>query len=366
MNYRLSTILRQKSYTSDTTETIDLDMADPISQLIIELAVTGVGDVATAHAIACLSKIEIVDGSDVLFSLSGYEAEAVDIYHNKAMRSNWNPYLTGNDCQRFIGINFGRFLWDPLLAFDPKKFRNPQLKLSLSIAAGGNAATPCKLQVWAALFDQKVVTPVGFFMHKEVKDYVMAASAHEYTDLPRDYPYRKLFIRNLEAGTEPCQNIGNVKLSEDQDKRVVLDQSMVTMLRTIALEHPVLVEQIMFAATAAGVNVFTTATERCTATFAKWAAAVGTLPYASYGSAGGRMVVYSGSSENAVAIVTGYTPHGVFEVPFGDQLDMEDWYKVNVGIGNLKLDITGASGLAGTETCQIFLQQLRKYAGAAA
>jgi len=363
MNYRLSTILPQKSYTASETETIDLDMADPISQLIIELGVTNVGDVATAHAIACLSKIEIVDGSDVLFSLSGYEAEALDIYHNKGMRSNWNPYLNGLGCQRFVGINFGRKLWDPLLAFDPKKFRNPQLKVSLSVGAGGNAGTPCTLQVWAALFDQKVVTPVGFLMHKEIKDYVMKQSAHEYTDMPRDYPYRKLLIRNLEPGTEPCQNIGNVKLAEDQDKRVVFDQDMVTLLRAIAMEHPVLVEQIMFACTTAGVSVFTTVTERATATFADWAAAVASGAYASYGSAGGRMTAICGTgATNAIALVAGYIPHGVFEVPFGDQMDMEDWYDVTKGIGSLKLDIKGSSGLASTETCQIFLQQLRKYA----
>jgi hypothetical protein len=361
MNYRLSTVKARETYTADKTEIIDLDMADPVSQLIIELAVTGVGDVATAHAIACLSKIEVVDGSDVLFSLSGYEAEAVDICHNKTIRSNWNPYLTGNDVQRFIGINFGRYLWDPILAFDPKKFRNPQLKLTLDIDAGGNNSNSNKLQVWAALFDQKSITPMGFLMHKELKSYTMTASGHEYTDMPTDYPYRKLFVRNLEAGTEPCQNIANIKLSEDQDKRVVFDHEAVTLLRAIAALSPQYIEQIMFAATAAGVNVFTTVTERATATFAKWAAASGTLPYASYGSAGGRMVVYSGSSENAVAIVAGYVPHGAFEIPFGEQMDPEDWYMVNKGIGSLKLDITGASGLAGTETCQIFLQQLRPY-----
>ncbi|MDP2366526.1 MAG: hypothetical protein Q8M94_22455, partial [Ignavibacteria bacterium] len=151
MNHRLSTILPRSTYNADKTEIIELDMADPVSQIIVELAVTGVGDVATAHAIACLTKIEIVDGSEVLFSLSGYEAEAVDINHNGGMRSNWNPYLTGNDVQRFIGINFGRFLWDPLLAFDPKKFRNPQLKLTLDIDAGGNASNSNKLQVWGAM-----------------------------------------------------------------------------------------------------------------------------------------------------------------------------------------------------------------------
>lgn len=362
MNYRLSTILPLSTYDADKTEIIELDMADPISQIIIELAVTNVGDTPTAHAIACLSKVEIVDGSEVLYSLSGYEAEAIDIYHIGCLRSNWNPYLNGLDVQRFIGINFGRYLWDPLLAFDPKKFRNPQLKLSLDIGAGGNANVSCKLQVWAALFDQKTIEPAGFLMHKEVKDYTIGASSHEYTELPLDYPYRQMFIRNLEAGTEPGSNIANIKLSEDQDKRVVFNHLAEDLLRTFGYQLPQLVEQIMFAAKTGTSNVFTTVSARATATFATWAAALGTGIFASYGSAGGRMVVDAGAAENAVAIVAGFLPHGVYPIPFGDQMDVEDWYKVNEGIGSLKLDITGGSGAAGTETCQIVLQQLRNYA----
>lgn len=365
MNYRLSTIHARKTYTSDITEIIDLNLVDPLSQLIIELAVTGVGDTATAHAIACLEKIELVDGSDVLFSLSGYEAEAVDIYNNKVMRSNWNPYLTGNDVQRFVAINFGRYLWDPELAFDPKKFRNPQLKLSLNIDAGGNASNSNKLQVWGAMFDQKAVTPIGFLMHKEVKNYIMTASGHEYTDLPRDFPYRKLFLRCQKAGTEPNQLVNNVKLSEDQDKKIIFDHGTEDIFRCIAMNNPQLIEQIMFAAKTATCNVFTTVATRATATFCKWAGAVGTEPYASYGSAGGRMVVDSGSDENAVAIVAGWLPHSTWEIPFGLQDQIEDWYDASK-VGNLKLDIKGESGLAGTETLQIFLQQLRKYAGAGA
>ncbi len=360
MNYRLSTLFARKAYTVDATEVIDINVADPISQLIIELSTLNVGDVATAHAIACLKKVEVVDGSDVLFSLSGYEAEAVDIYHNKVMRSNWNAYLTTLGVQRFLGINFGRKLWDPLLAFDPKKFNNPQLKISLDIDAGGNAPSTNYLQVWAALFDEKVINPVGFLMHKEVKDYAMAVSAHEYTDLPIDYPYRKLFVRQQTAGTEPCQHIDNIKLSEDQDKRIIFDHTPADLLRTIAAVNPQLIEQIMFAGTAAGVNVFTTVSERATATFAKWAAAVGTLPYASLGSAGGRMVVYSGSSENGVAIVAGFVPHGTYEVPFGDQGDPEDWFDPSA-LRALKLDVKATAGALSTDSVQVFLQQLRRY-----
>uniref|UniRef100_A0A6H1ZQI0 Uncharacterized protein n=1 Tax=viral metagenome TaxID=1070528 RepID=A0A6H1ZQI0_9ZZZZ len=361
MNYRLSTIHARKTYGTDTTEIIDLDMKDPISQLIIELAVTNVtSESATAHAIASLAKIEIIDGSDVLFSLNGYEAEAVDIIHNKVMRSNWNMYLDGNDVQRFVGINFGRYLWDKMLAFDPTRFRNPQLKLTLDVGAGGIASVSNKLQVWAALFDEKAISPIGFLMHKEIKDYLMSSAAHEYTDLPRDYPYRKLFIRAQVAGTEPNSIIGNIKLSEDQEKRVICNHGAQDLLRTMAAMNPALVENIIFGGRVNGSYVFTTATERTQATFVTFGSVTGTNVFATYGSAGGRMAVDSGASENAIAIVRGWTPHGTYEIPFGDQMDIDDWYDV-AKVGSLRADITAVSGIAATDYCQLFLQQLRRY-----
>lgn len=361
MNHRLSTLFSRKSYTANTTEVIDINMADPISQLIIELAVTGVGDVATAHAIACLTKVELVDGSDVLFSLSGYEAEAADIYHNKRMRSNWNPYLTGNDVQRFIGINFGRMLWDPELAFDPTKFKNPQLKLSLDIDAGGNAPTTNKLQVLAALFDEKAISPIGFLMHKEIKDYAMAASAHEYTDLPTDHPYRKLFLRSMYPGTEPDQIIDNIKLSEDQDKRIVFNHNTRELFQQLSADNPQLLESIICPITTGATYGFCTPSSRVYGSITTWAAAVAASSPAFYDGAGGRFAKISSTAASNVQVkVEGYSPHGTFEIPFGDQNDMEDWYDPSA-IRALKLDVTAASGISTTKTLQVFLQQLRRY-----
>ena len=365
MNYRLSTIHARKTYTSDITEIIDLNLVDPLSQLIIELAVTGVGDASTAHAIACLEKIELVDGSDVLFSLSGYEAEAVDIYNNKAMRKNWNPYLTGMDVQRFVAINFGRYLWDPQLAFDPKKFRNPQLKLTLNIDAGGNASNSNKLQVWGAMFDQKEVSPIGFLMHKEIKSYIMTASGHEYTDMPRDYSYRKLLLRCQKAGTEPNQLVNHVKLSEDQDKKIVLDHGTEDIFRTIAETNPMITELIMFPITTTSGNRYCTPTTRVNGNITEWAAAIAAGAMAFYDGDGGRFkAICATGPTNAQAVVNGWLPHATWEIPFGLQDMIEDWYDVTK-VGSLKLDITGESGLAGTETLQIFLQQLRRYGAAA-
>lgn len=362
MNYRLATVHARESFSSDTTKVIDLDMSDPISSLIIELAVTnGASAAPTAHALACLTKIELVDGSDVLYSLNGYEADAADWYSNGVIRSPWNVYLSGLDTQRFIHINFGRFLWDPVLAFDPKRFTNPQLKITLDIDAGGASASANKIQVLANLFDEKRIIPLGFLMHKELKSYAMAASAHEYTDLPTDYPYRKLFVRSQTAGTEGCQLVNNIKLSEENDKRVIVDDDPVDILRSLgSISKPYFEHIIGYVGTSA-TNGFCTPTERVNGVCQRWALTAGAGEIAFYDGDGGRFKVIAATlASNMQVLVNGWAPHATWEIPFGDQQDMNDWFDV-AKLGNLKADITATSGASSSNTTQIFLQQLRKY-----
>jgi len=362
MNYRLSTLFNRKSYIADYTEVIDIKVADPISQLIIELAANITNDQSiTAHVIRCLAKIEIVDGSDVLFSLSGAEAEAVDWYHNKIIRSPWNIYMGWGETQRFIGINFGRKLWDPELAFDPTKFKNPQLKLTLDIDAGGAVPNLNRLGVWAAMFDEKAVSPIGFLMHKEIKSYPMAVSSHEYSDLPTDYPYRKMFVRCQTYGTEPGQKINKIKLSEEQDKRIVFDHIPEEILRSIVYESPPVEEHIIARVAAAATQIYCTPTTRVNAVATPREAATGAGEIACADGDGGRIAAIAASGgKYATFFVRGWLPHGTYEFPFGGQMDMDDWYDVTK-IGSLKADIDSTSAGLTTDSVQIFLQQLRTY-----
>lgn len=362
MNYRLSTVMAQKAYTADTTEIIDLKMIDPVSQLIIELNANITNDTAiTAHVIACLSKIEIVDGSDVLFSLSGYEAEAVDWYHNHNLNSPWDIYMGWGETSRYIRLNFGRYLWDRDLAFDPKQFKNPQLKLTLDINAGGGVPTTNRLRVWAALFDERDISPMGFLMHKEIKNYSRVASAHDYTDLPTDYPYRKLLVRCQKAGTEPGQLISNLKLSEDQDRRIIMDEAFDNILRTIAMQSPPIEEHIHARVNTAATYIYCTPTTRCYAVGTEQGATSGSGAIATEMGDGGRFPAIAATAQKyAQFFVRGWAPHGAYEIPFGLQDDIEDWYDV-ARVGSLKADITAAAAAVTTDTVQIFLQQLRKY-----
>jgi len=365
MNYRLSTLFPRKSYAADGTEIIDINVADPISQLLIKLDVTNGGSgETTLHPVACLTKIELVDGSDVLFSLSGFEAEAVDLYHNKRFRSNWNPYLNGMDVERFIGINFGRYLWDPLFAFDPKKFRNPQLKLSLDVDAGGISPSANKLTVFANMFDEKAISPIGFLMHKEIKNYTMTASGHEYTDLPTDHPYRKMFVRCQYPGYEGNLYVKNIKLSEEQDKRVVFNDNPEEVFRNIAQNNPMLTELIY---TGLGTTIqgkHCTPTARVISVANTWGETVGAGEIALYDGDGGKLKgITATATRNVQIAVNGWLPHATWEIPFGDQMDPDDWYDVTK-IRSLKADIEGTASATSSQSVQMFLQQLRKYAAA--
>ncbi len=70
------------AFSDNRTITIDLAMADPISEIYLDIRATNGDSLPTVGApLETVSKIEIVDGSDVLYSLNGIEAEALDIYH---------------------------------------------------------------------------------------------------------------------------------------------------------------------------------------------------------------------------------------------------------------------------------------------
>jgi len=362
MNHRLASILNRSNQTADITKVIDLNLSDPVSQFqIIYEPLSASGITPVGHPALCISKIELVDGSDVLYSLSGMEAQAVDWYHRKQEAPNIMLYLNGNASYMIYNINFGRYLWDPLFAFDPKKFTNPQLKITIDINAGGSDVTSGYLTVLAMIFDEKAITPEGFFMHKEVKDYTLSASSHEYTDLPVDYPYRKLFARILKYGTGTENCFGTLKLSEDNDKRIPFNHSIAEILATMVGQTRPYREWIIGWGQATAQYMYCTPAYWPAISGSPWRSATLTTGLVFYGGDGGRFQTsQAAAGPNWQALVEGWCPHGVVEIPFGIQNEPADWYNVSK-LGSLTLDLLSASGVGSSDSCQIFLQQLRKY-----
>lgn len=356
MNYRIASMLASEDCTTAATKTIDIDIAKPISRITVEMKATNNGSDPTAHPAKMLSKIEVVDGSNVLYSLNGTEAQALNFYESGKLPIMLLAYANDVMCSAIAEINFGRYLWDELLAFDAKKYSNPQLRITHNRLLGGSTPDAATLSVYAHAFDEKIPAPVGFLMSKEQNAYTLASAAKETIDLATDLPYRFLLIQALKAGSAPTSQIAKIKLSEDNDARVVINDEESIFLMKLIQDYPRLTEY-MLAYDIGSANDFF-----CTPTYLTQVGAIGinsadAALFATQ-SYGGSITATGTAAKLSQWLVTGQCPHGVIPLPFGKRDIIEDWYDVSK-VGALKLLLTAGSGVSGT--CQIISQQLKKY-----
>lgn len=358
MNYRIVKIYPEETLSVAATKTMDLNVQDPISRIDIRFVITKVVDTMSGHPAIDVTKIELVDGSDVLFSLSGYECQALNIYDRRCGTMLEGDRSIGVDQVGHYGVDFGRWLWDEMLAFVPTKFNNPQLKITYTLTNSDASATAGKLEVIGYLFDQKTVSPIGFLMSKEFYSYTCgAANSYEYVDLPKDYVLRKLLIRGFKAGSEPWAQISEFKVDEDNEKRIPLDWLVENYTRFMKGYWTEVEEFIAGHVTTPSKVFYITPTDYCSV--AVMGGGISTLYYDGT-ITGGKVTLYLASGSCSFqGLARGFCPNHCVEVPFGEPDKMEDWYDIT-SIGALRLRLrAGSSGTGGTG--QVVLQQLRKY-----
>ncbi len=356
MKYRIASILAYEAANSAATKVIDLNVRKPISRITIKFKGTNNGSVPTAHPAKMISKIEIVDGSNVLFSLSGIQCQALNFYETGRMPTTVMEFRNDVMAIALYEINFGRFLWDRILAFDPSKFNNPQLKITHNKALGGSAPDAGALEVWAHIWDTQDAQPTGFLMSKEQFNYTLVASAIESIDLATDKPYRSLMIQSLTGGKQPWENYNKIKLTENNDAAVIINEQSTSSLIDMLKRYPNIVEYVH------ALDLDTSPTHYCTPTYETGIVGVGMATFNGSlriaQSYGGTFTPTGDANEHVAFMITGKSPHGAMLLPFGKQDDIDDWYDV-AGLGSLQLKITAGSGASGT--CQIISQQVRNY-----
>lgn len=363
MRYRNATVLASESINTAGTKTIDLTLKDVITRIQVQIKATNNGSAPTAHPANIISKIELVDGSDVLWSLSGKEALALEFYNTRKTPFCTNNYLDNTMNITVYSINFGKFMYDPLLAFDPSKYRNPQLKVTHNLVLGGCAPDDASLRVAADVFDEGEASPIGFLTAKELVSYALSASANEYIDLPTDYVLRKLLVMSLSAGKQPYEQFNEIKVSEDNDKRVPFDNYTSDYMKYLAAQWPPLYEFIDGVALTTSRNFYVMATyemQFCAIAMG-FAAAYLKSDYAY----GGRIDIRGSVSANFKALVRGLAPFGAVPIPFGRQDDHTDWFDATK-VGNLRLTLKAGSAPGSSSTCEVITEQLRPYQAGAA
>jgi len=361
MNYREVEIYAPKDIGMAGTEVIDINVSDVLSSIeLIWQTTVATAALMTAPHVDCLTKVEVVDGSDALFSMSGKDAQALAFYANGRMPFNCISVKATEYMRSIIPIYFGRYPFDKQLALDPKKFKNLQLKVTWDRDAANAGVTVNELTVRGWVFDQKAITPRGFLMSKDIRNYPPVANTYAYTDLPVDYPYRLLMIESYSTDKEPGEVLAVVKLSEDNDKRVPFDMTGPEIVDKLSVPAGEIEENFEGADDVTATDLYVTPTVATRPQAEVGTVAITAAGLWSQGTVTGNKVAWG---EAVVAkyygfVVRGFCPHHCLLIPLGDLKDLDDIQDVK-GIGSLRLITQGAAAVGTSPNLKVIIQQLR-------
>ncbi|NVM22312.1 MAG: hypothetical protein HWN68_11100 [Desulfobacterales bacterium] len=359
MNYRHTEILANTDLGASGTEPIGIEIDDPISAITVVHQPVGGSNTPAGHPVKNIEKIEVIDGSDVLYGCSGYQGQALNIFGASQPVIQEIDARAGGTPLVYIHLMFGRKFWDSELALDPRKHDNLQLKLKWNRVNYDAACTSTGTMVYGHVFDGKVIDPVGFLSSKQEKEYTPTSGGWEYTTIPNDYPLRRLMLKGLKAGAGIRGLIEWIKLDENNDKKIVIDgdihnlRSFLDEMGGDCIDHivgSVGTTSAMFYCTPS--NVFSHVSDGET----KDRVIASGLPI------GGRLWFIAQTGTTIFnAHLQGKNPHGCVCIPFGDQKDLNDWWDVTA-VKKVRLSIKGGTSSVAGDSVEVVTEQLRRYA----
>lgn len=368
MRERDAVLLYQETETDTATKTLDLDLPDPISALDIEVTCTNGATSNLDNFISdIVTKIEVVDGSDVIVSLNMFELEALQFYKTGKPPVLFPSEWAGGGQRHEARLLFGRYLYDPDFGFNPVKYRNPQLKITFNKAAvraasatGFASGNNIILSVIAKVMEQGP-TPGFVLMQKEIKSFTSAASGDERVELPVDYPYRLMLLRPWVSGSDVDEVISNLKLTVDTDKFIPFDRKVKQLdAEAFAAFGPFDYKHDMYRGGSFTAIVFANkephytgyvrnpGTPRVLVPYAQWSSNYNAELYDMAGA-------LDGTSRQITGRVHGHALHATLPVVFGKLMEPDTWFPVS-GYGKIEAVLT--QGVA-SATVQIALEQVR-------
>lgn len=357
----------QETKTDTETHIEDLDVIDPISAITLEIdcangATSNLGNFVSD----IVTKVEVVDGSDTLISLSGAQLQALEFYKTGRMPLIMaSEFASGNQREQF-NILFGRYLYDKSYGLNPARFRKPQLKITFNKAAiraagasGFAAGDTISLSVIAKLIEEGA-SPSAFFMQKQIESFTAAASGDKVISLPVDYPYRMLLLRSYEQGVDLDEAITTLKLSCDKDRFVPLNRKVhqlaseaLARFGRSMLKHDIYTynglafREINNKENSSTVYTFADTTGIFAGIYYEWSSE-GKLTV--FGHAGGAV----GSLTQFTLKEDGHLPHACLAIPFGLLDDPGTWFNAPA-YGDIDLVLTqgNAGGAASVAVEQV-------------
>ncbi len=359
MKYRIVEVMALQAFGIAGTHIQPIRTQDTISALHFHFQTTVGAGPHINHLLAAFPKIEIVDGSDVILSVSGTQMAAIGFLQTGKLATYmvFTAYNGVHDAE--VSIYFGRWLYDELLALDPGKFDNLQIRITYNSVLQDASNTAVGIEIHAEVFDEKVPSPIGFLQTREYERHVPATLTVHPIELPVDLPIRTLFVQSEAVNIDIANNLGRTRLDEDNDKRVLYDLAQLRWEAFNLKWYPDCEQRfIMVGAQGPGVWLFGAPSA---AGMIQVANATGILAFQSGAAVAGRyQVITAANTDLLYGTLHGHHPYGVMAMPFGKQMDIDDWYDTT-GVRDLRFRVWGGTAIGANPLLATILQQLRKY-----
>ena len=232
MKTRMNTLVSRKSFTSSDVIEKLISGKDPISFIDIIVRMTN-GSAMTEASIVKIhddvTKIEVIDGGDVLQSANMEEFQAIQSFMTKEM-----PFQTltldDNGVQtEMTRIHFGYFPFDPDHYLRPQDYDNLEIKVHITMttaAATAWAAAGHDVTIIAGLMEEGYNSYQGFLSNRFARSYSAVDGTEEIVDIPTTQPINMILIQAFKTATRPDENIEIVKLDADDGKHIEMDMYM--------------------------------------------------------------------------------------------------------------------------------------------
>ena len=229
MRTRKVYLLKDDTFTAAQTKTVNINVADFISSIDILVEMTNGSAMTEASVVKPhdeFTKIEIIDGADVLISASMEELQALNFAETG--RAPFMHLTLEDDAvqKEMCHIHFGVTPTDSKHYLRPQEFNNLQMRITntfTTAAATSWAASPHLISVIANVIEDGAEAYEGFLTAKSMYAFTAVDGAVETIDMPRDFAYRLIQIQSLMTAKTPQQNIEKIKLTFDADKYVPVD-----------------------------------------------------------------------------------------------------------------------------------------------
>lgn len=350
----MATILASESATTPATKTIDLNENAPLSKIVIRYKGTNSTSTPIAHPAKMVQKIEVVDGSDVLYSMSGTECGAMNFLETHELPFYVCEYEDNIQCCATYDLNFGRFPWDRDYALDLRAFKNPQLKITHDLAKGGSTPDVSTLAVFGYTFDDPQPTPPNFLMTKELYSYTLTGGANEYITCPRDYPYRILMPNSYETVYGFNTQFDEFEWYADNRRRVFVDSISGAEWAKLMSHMDKVEEDFAGLGTGSAVSYYQASTYEGYGVGVGRSASQTTLIVSQ--PAGPRIQVTNDASESFACKENGYMAFGGTNLCMHDLHDPKVWFNP-LEYGDVKVRIKAGADAGGT--INLCLQQSR-------